>query len=279
MQRCRKVTLTLRLKKPLKAPVDAKCISPDRFAGKSLGEVAKSELWVGNRMRMLGDIFAIEGDLGKTPAEVALRLSGDLRTFRRLGAGMTEGEVQIQGDVGMRTGEKMKGGGIAVMGSVGSWTGLEMKGGAIEVQKDAGDYIGGAYRGSTKGMQGGTITIHGNAGTEVGSYMRRGLIKVYGDIGQFAGIHMKNGVLVVQGRAGERAGAYMTGGKIILCGEIPSILPTFTIDAVKGKAKANAEEIKGPFYLFLGDLAEHGSGRLYVSQNENEHLKGFEELL
>jgi formylmethanofuran dehydrogenase subunit C len=273
------VALALRLKKEISVPVDAKCISPDKFAGMSLGEIGKTELWVGNRKQKLGDFFTVEGTLGKTPREVALRLSGDMSKFRRLGAGMTAGEVEVQGDVGMRTGEKMKGGRISVAGNVGSWAGLEMKGGVIEVKKDAGDYIGGAYRGSTKGMSGGTIIIHGNAGTEVGSYMRKGFIKVGGDVKQFAGIHMRNGVLLVQGSAGERAGAYMTGGKIILCGRTPSILPTFTIDAIKGKAKANGEKITGPFYLFLGDLAEHGNGKLYVSQNENEHLKSYEKLL
>lgn len=273
------MVLTLRLEKTLRVPVDAKGISPDMFAGKSVEEVAKSELGVGNRKRMLRDVFTVEGTLGKTPGEVTLRLSGDLSAFRSLGRGMTDGDVEIQGDVGMRTGEKMRGGRIVVAGSVGSWAGLEMRGGMIEVKKDAGDYIGGAYRGSTRGMRGGTIIVHGNAGTEVGSYMQKGLIKVYGDVKQFAGIHMRNGALIVQGRAEERAGAYMSGGKIILCGRVPSILPTFTIDAIKGKAKAGGEEIKGPFYLFLGDRTENGSGKLYVSQNVNDHLKGYEELL
>ena len=71
----------------------------------------------------------------------------------------------------------------------------------------------------------------------------------------------------------------MQGGKIILCNHVASILPTFTIDNIKSKAKAEGEEIKEPFYLFIGDLAEHGNGKLYVSKNKNEHLKGYEELL
>ncbi len=71
----------------------------------------------------------------------------------------------------------------------------------------------------------------------------------------------------------------MTGGKIVLCSHIPSILPTFTIDSIKSRAKAEGEEIKGPFYLFIGDLTEHGNGKLYVMKSKNEHLERYEELL
>lgn len=273
------MTVMLRLKKKLRVPVDGGCISPNIFAGKSPEEIAKLQLWEGNRKRLLGDVFEIEGNCGKTSSEATIHLVGSLSKVRRIGAGMTDGEVRVQGDVGMHLGEEMKGGKIMVEGNVGSWAGSAMKGGTIEVKKDAGDYVGGAYRGSTRGMQGGTIIIHGNAGTEVGCYMREGLIKVYGNVDQFVGIHMRNGTIVVKGDAKERAGAYMKGGKIILRSHVASILPTFTIDNIKSKAKAEGEVIKGPFYLFIGDLTEHGKGKLYVSKNKNEHLKSYEELL
>ena len=272
------MALRLSLKKDLRVPVDAQCVSPDTFSGKTIEEIAELPIWEGNRKRPLGDFFEIEGSCGKEPGEVTIDINGDLSKVRRIGSGMTDGEIRIQGSVGMHLGEEMKGGRITVEGNAGSWAGSAMKGGTIEVKNSCGDYVGAAYRGSTKGMRGGSITIHGNAGTEVGRFMRKGVIRVLGDVGQFVGIHMKDGEIVVQGDADGRAGAYMTGGKIILCGHTASVLPTFTFDGIKGKAKAEGQEIKGPFYMFVGDLTEDGSGRLYVSKDRNQYLKNFEEL-
>ncbi len=273
------MTITLRLKKELKVPINAENISPDIFAGKSLDMIAKLQLWEGNRKRSLKDIFEIEDKTGETTKEVIIQLFGDLSKVRRIGAGMTDGEIMVHGEVGMHLGEEMKGGKITVEGNAGSWAGSTMRNGTIEVKGNTGDYTGGAYWGSSKGMRGGTIIIHGSAGAEVGCHMRKGLIKIYGDAEQFVGIHMRDGAIVVHGNADDRAGAYMTGGKIILCNQVSSVLPTFTIGSIKNKAKANGEEIKGPFYLFVGDLAEHGNGKLYVSKDKNEYLKSYEELL
>ncbi|MFP3985750.1 MAG: formylmethanofuran dehydrogenase subunit C [Candidatus Bathyarchaeia archaeon] len=273
------MTVVLRLKKELRVPVDAKCVCPDAFAGKSLNQLAQLQLWEGNQKYALKDLFEVEGDCGKTPSEVTIQLIGNLSKIQRIGVGMTAGTLKIQGDVGMHLGEEMKGGTITAKGNVGSWVGAAMKGGTITAEKNAGDYVGGAYWGSTKGMHGGTILIGGNAGSEVGLYMNKGLIKVQGDVDQFAGIHMKGGTVIVHGNAKERAGAYMQGGKIILCNRVEAVLPTFTIDSVKNKAKANGEEIKKPFYLFVGDLVERGTGKLYVSKDKNKYLKGYEALL
>ncbi len=273
------MTVVLRLRKELKVPVDAKCVSPDVFAAKSLDEIAELPVWEGNRKSLLKEIFEMEGNGGEAPAEVSINLAGNLSKVKKIGASMTSGEIRIQGDVGMHLGEEMKGGTIIVDGNAGSWTGSAMKGGKIEVKKNAGDYIGGAYRGGTKGMQGGAIIIHGDAGTEVGCYMRKGLIQIYGDVAQFVGIRMIDGTIMVKGNAEGRAGAFMKGGKIILCGQVESVLPTFSIDSVKNKAKANGEEIKEPFYMFVGDLAERGYGKLYVSKTKNEHLNHYEKML
>ena len=71
----------------------------------------------------------------------------------------------------------------------------------------------------------------------------------------------------------------MTGGKIVIGGNVPSVLPTFSIDSVKPKVKVNGEEAAGPFYLFMGDRTEEGDGKLYISQNSNPHLKFYEQYL
>ena len=273
------MTVYLRPKYSFKVPVNAQCISPDVFAAKTIEEVKALALWEGNKQRPLGELFEINGEDGKAPEEVSIQIIGDVRNVKRIGEGMANGEIAIEGDVGMHLGEKMKGGKITVSGNADSWLGVMMKGGSITVKGNVGDYVGAAYRGSTKGMHGGTITIHGNAGNEAGCYMRKGLIRIFGNAGQFVGMHMRNGTILVQGDGDERAGAGMVAGKIVLSGFTNSVLPTFTIDSVKKKVEVDGETVQGPFYLFTGDLAEKGNGKLYIAQAKNQHLSFHEKYL
>jgi len=273
------MTLTLRPKLAFKVPIEAECITPDAFAGKTVKEIGAMKVWEGNRQRSLDELFYVEGEGGAKPEEVDIRIIGDVHKVRRIGVGMSGGEIKIEGDAGVHLGEEMTGGRIVVAGSADSWTGSMMRGGVIEVKGDAGDYVGASYRGSTKGMRGGVILIHGNAGNELGCFMRKGLIKVGGDAGQFVGMHMRDGTILVQGGCEGRAGAEMTGGKIAICGSVPSVLPTFTVDSVKAKVKIDGEEVAGPFYLFVGDQTENGDGKLYVSKAANPHLKFYETYL
>jgi len=273
------MTLTLRPKHAFKVPVEADCVTPDAFAGKTADEIGAMKVWEGNRQRNLNELFHIEGESGAKPEEVSMQIVGDVHKVRRIGVGMSAGEIVVMEDAGLHLGEEMRGGRIVVAGNADSWTGSMMRGGVIEVKGDAGDYVGASYRGSTKGMRGGVIIIHGNAGNELGCFMRKGLIKVGGSAGQFVGMHMRDGTILVQGGCEGRAGAEMTGGKIVVCGTVPSVLPTFTIDSVKAKVKIDGEEVAGPFYLFVGDQTEDGDGKLYVAQAPNQHLKFYEAYL
>ena len=66
----------------------------------------------------------------------------------------------------------------------------------------------------------------------------------------------------------------MTGGKIVIAGALEEVMPTFTIDSVKPKTKIDdTQTVQGPFYVFLGDLAEHGTGKLFISKANNPQLK------
>jgi len=262
-----------------KVPVEAECISPDIFAEKSAKEIAALQIWEGNRKRTLDDLFKIKQKTGSSSKEVTIRICGDISKVRKIGAKMSMGNIIVEGDAGMHLGEEMNGGVITVTGNADSWTGSRMKNGTIEIKGNAGDYIGASYRGSTQGMSGGKIIIHGNAGYEVGCFMRKGLIKVYGNVGRFAGIHMRNGTIFIQGNSEGRTGAQMINGKIVVCGYIPSILPTFTIDDIRPKVKVDGEKVEGPFYRFVGDLADGGNGKLFVSKTRNPHLSSYEEYL
>jgi len=271
--------ITFYPKRLFKVPVEAECISPDVFTEKSAKEIATLQIWEGNRKRTLGDIFNIKHETDSQSEEFSIRICGDISKVRKIGAKMSMGNIIVEGDAGMHLGEEMNGGVITVTGNADSWTGCMMKKGIIEIKGNAGDYIGASYRGSAQGMGGGKIIIHGNAGSEVGCFMRDGLIKVYGDVGKFAGIHMKDGTIFIQGNSEGRAGAQMINGKIVVCGYIPSILPTFTIDDIRPKVDVNGEKVEGPFYRFIGDLTDKGNGKLFVSKTKNPHLSSYEEYL
>ncbi len=59
----------------------------------------------------------------------------------------------------------------------------------------------------------------------------------------------------------------MIGGKIEVADVLKEVMSTFTIDNVRQKVKnEETEKVSGPFYVFFGDLAEFGSGKLLQKQ-------------
>jgi formylmethanofuran dehydrogenase subunit C len=129
-------------------------------------------------------------------------------------------------------------------------------------------------------MHKGKIIVHGNVGSDVAVFMHGGTIKIYGNAGQFLGFRMCDGTVYVEKNAETRVGACMTGGKIVVGGFLEEVMPTFTIDSVKPKVKIEeTETVSGPFYVFLGDLAENGNGKLFASKGNNPHLSPYEKFL
>ncbi len=268
------ITLT-----PLRAfdvPIQASCIIPENFAGKSVAEIAKLPLTEGNRNLTIGDLFKIEESKDQTPN---ITINGECSKVKRVGQGMKIGEIVINGNIGMHTGEKMLGGKITINGNAGGWTGSEMKKGTIEIHGDGGDYLASPYRGNDAGMKGGLITVDGNVGTDVGCYLKGGIIKIKGSAGRFLGYHMSDGAIYVEKGCDVRVGACMHGGKIVI-GGATEILPSFTIDAVKPKVKVDdTTNVQGPFYVFLGDLSEQGTGKIFANKAANPALKLYEKYL
>jgi formylmethanofuran dehydrogenase subunit C len=269
--------ITLTPLRKFDVPVEAACISPDVFKGKDTAEIANMPVTEGNRQLKLCSLFEIKEDNAETPA---ITINGDVSKVKRIGQGMKTGEIVINGDAGMHTGEKMAGGKITVNGNVGGWTGNEMKAGIIEIHGDAGDYLASPYRGSSTGMKGGLITVDGKVGSDVGCYLHGGVLKIKGGAGKFLGYHMSDGTILVETQSDTRAGACMTSGKIVITGTIEEVMPTFTIDSVRPKVKIDdTQSVSGPFYVFLGDLAEHGTGKIFVSKANNPQLKTYEKYL
>ena len=258
-------------------PVMAECINPEVFQGKAEKEIATLVVWEGNKEKELGELFKIEENAGEIPNIV---INGDAGEVRRIGLGMKNGEIVINGNAGMHLGEKMKGGKITVNGNAEGWTGSEMKGGLIEIHGNANDYLASPYRGSDTGMKGGKIIVDGNVGADSAVFMKGGVIKIRGNAGQFLGFRMRDGIIHVENNCSTRVGASMTGGKIVVSGLLEEVMPTFSIDSVKPKVKIDeTESISGPFYVFLGDMAERGNGKLFVSKANNPHLSSYEKFL
>ncbi len=270
--------ITLTVRKKLQFPVIAECITPAVLEGKTVGEIASLPVWEGNKQKTLGDIFIVE----QTPEEApTIVINGDATEVRRVGTGMKAGEIVVNGNIGMHLGEKMAGGKIAVNGNAAQWAGSEMKDGLIEIHGNAGDYLASPYRGSDIGMKGGKIVVDGNVGSDSVAFMKGGVIKIRGDAGLFLGFRMHDGAIHVEKKCGTRVGANMNGGKIIISGFLEEPMPTFTIDSVKPKVKLDdTETVAGPFYVFLGDLAENNfGGKLFVSKVNNPHLSRYEKFL
>src|SRR5437899_8264793 len=146
------VVLTLRTA-PTRA-LELAGVTPDRLAQLPQREIAALPVRHAGRAAALGDFFTVKGERA-----ARVRVDGDLRLAEGLGAGMTGGELVVEGHAGRDVG-------------------VAMTGGAIEVRGDAGDNAGGAHPGAARGMVGGELVIRGNAGDDAGARMRRGLVVV-----------------------------------------------------------------------------------------------------
>lgn len=264
---------TLRRKESSPIPVEADSISPDRFLGLSLSEVAALPAFYGRRKVTLGDLFEIDG--ANTDD---ITVSGDLKAVKKIGHGMSRGRITVASDVGPHTGAFMTDGEILVQGNAGDWLGAHIRGGRIVVESDAGHFVGGAYSGETRGAAGGTIVVRGSAGREAGGRMRRGLIVILGDVGEFAGAGMVAGSIFVGGRLGARAGAGMKRGSIVAFGEAAELLPTFSyactyrpvflrvyLRRLQSWGLAGDDELTdGAFRRFVGDMTTIGKGEILI---------------
>src|SRR5215210_5471469 len=203
------MTLTLTLHEQPVGPLEAEVLCPDRRAGASREEIEALPVWHGNERTRVGEFFAVSG------AGDDVRLEGDLRLVKLVGAGMTAGRLTVAGDVGMHAGAGMRGGELHVEGDAGDWAGAGMRGGMLVVRGSAGCRLGGVYPGERAGMRGGEIVVGGDAGAQAGAGLRRGLIAVAGDVGEAAGLRMLAGTIVALGGVGPRAGAGMRRGSIV----------------------------------------------------------------
>ena len=215
------MSIKLRLRSPVEVPLEANCINPNTIKNLSQSGVEHLEVIYGNESARLGDFFTVKGK-----GQEVIHVEGDTSNVKYIGAGMTLGEVIVDGSAGMHLGCGMSGGQILVKQNAADWVGPEMSGGRIIIQGNAGHMVGSAYRGQTVGILGGEIFVHGNVKNEAGNAMRRGLIAVGGNAGDFTGVNLLAGSVIVLGEMGIRAGAGMKRGTIVSFNDT-EVLPTF----------------------------------------------------
>ncbi len=249
--------VSLQPKMKFEVSIEAENISPDRFANRTEQEIRSIEVWMGNQKTTLGDLFSVKVNGTAAAADTKIFMEGDFSRVKRIGEGMTAGQIVIKGNVDMHLGAKMSGGKITVSGAADSWAGREMKGGEIVIEGNAGYYLGAGYRGETCGMRGGRITVMGSALDFVGEHMCGGEIIVKGNAGILPGLCNNSGKIVIEGST-SRPGSEMVKG-IIIVGSIEEMMPVFKLEGI--------EAIEGVAYKkYTGDVVVNGKGVLYVRE-------------
>ena len=245
--------LTARLRGKLDKPADFSEVLAGAWGTLDAGALAARRVVIaGAGSVSLGDLFEVTGNAGGR-----IRFVGNLSRANRLGAGLSEGAVVIEGDVGDEVG-------------------AGMSAGSIEVQGSAGDRAGGAAVEARRGVTGGELVIRGAVGAEAGSRMRRGLLAIGGDAGDHAGMGTLAGTIVVFGDAGPSPGLWSKRGSIVALGSVavpstyryactyrPAIL-ALILGRLRARYSLPVHEghLSGSYRRYSGDLADLGKGEI-----------------
>jgi formylmethanofuran dehydrogenase subunit C len=265
------LVLTLREQPPQRC--DLSSLTPNRLPKES-GEIERLEIRTTREQLFVGDLFSVR------PGDAAdLVVEGGSERFDNLGAGMTQGHIRVNGDLGQRAARNMSGGKISVTGSVGRLAGSGMSGGRLEIAGNADDLLGAPLPGEPSGLTGGVIRVRGNVGARAGDRMRRGLIAIQGDTGDHLASRMLGGTIVCFGEAGTLPGYIMTRGTVIIGRSAASLSPTFVdtgvheLVALRLIARWLVDEgIEGGaigaarLRRLVGDTATLGRGEIFVPE-------------
>lgn len=202
--------------------LDLSPLTPERLKGLKSKDIEALAIGSTREPLTVGDAFKVKGN---DPGE--LRFVGTDGRCDKIGAGLKDGAIVVEGDVGAYLGAGMKRGTIEVNGNAGVLAGASMAGGRIAVSGDVDERAAGILVGETMGMKGGVLTIGGNAGPLLGERMRRGLVIVGGDAGDYAGGRMIAGTILFKRKVGRGAGYGLRRGSLIFVEEPNDLLPTF----------------------------------------------------
>jgi formylmethanofuran dehydrogenase subunit C len=245
--------LVARLKTPLQQGADLSEVLAEPWTTLPARAIAERPVYLQRDGKvMLGDLFDVAGE-----PEGRIRFAGNLERADRLGAGLTEGDVIVEGDVGQEAG-------------------MALAGGSLDIHGDAGPRAGAAPLGFKRGMTGGELIVRGSAGPEAGAGMRRGLLVIGGTAGERTGLGMIAGNVVVLGAAGPDTGLWSKRGSVVALGGItppatyayactyqPVHLRLMLIRLrVRYGLSVQRKHLTGFYRRYSGDLAELGKGEI-----------------
>jgi formylmethanofuran dehydrogenase subunit C len=262
--------LSFRLAAKPEQRLDLSPLTPSKLAGLGIRDIEALTIGTTREPVTVGDMFKVKGnDAAK------LRLVGTDGRCDRIGQGLTEGEIVVDGDAGAYLGAAMRGGALIVNGSAGPFAGGGMAGGTVDIAGSAGERAAGVIVGETFGMRGGKLSIGGKAGPMLGERMRRGLVIVAGGAGDYAGARMIAGTILLKGRVGRYAGYGLRRGTLILGKEPDQLLPTFgdcgvldfnwlrVLDGYLRETDARVK-VKARARRLMGDMAVLGKGEMLI---------------
>jgi formylmethanofuran dehydrogenase subunit C len=212
----------LRLRTEPAFRLDMSPLTPEQLTDQSGESISRLPLAYGRRRVPLGEWFDVRGSGGP-----GIVIEGDGARLDRIGAGMQDGQVRVEGNAGAYLGIGMRGGRIEVSGSVDAYAASGLSGGLVRVGGDCGDYLGAALPGEHRGMRGGVVIVGGRVGHRAGDHMRRGLILAEGGCGDYCGSRMQGGTIATLGACGARPGFAMRRGTLLFAGPAPAAGPTF----------------------------------------------------
>jgi len=203
--------LTFTLKAAPRQNINCSALTPDNLAGKTAAEIGSIRLTSGQHPLQAADVFEISGSDTQQ-----LCFKNATAKLDHIGAGMTTGNISIEGDAGAYLGFGMKNGEILCTGNTAAFAASNMRGGLLTINGNTGDFLGAGSEGSRKGMLGGTVIVRGNAGDRAGDQMRRGLILIEGNAGDYCGSRMIAGTIGVLGDLGVYTAFNMHRGTLLL---------------------------------------------------------------
>ena len=264
--------LVLTLRERPEQRLDLSPLVPHRLAGKSTADIARIELQTTRTRVTVGDTFRVR--MGEA---AHIRIENACDRLDRLGHGMTEGEIVVDGNVGIQAGRLMSGGRLTIDGDAGPWAASGMSGGTVEILGNAGDRLGGPLAGETTGMRGGIVIVRHDAGERAGDRMRRGTIIIEGAAGAYAGCRMIAGTVAIRRRSGALPGYLMRRGTIMLAEGAEAISPTFMdcgthhllalrlmATFVDAHSPRLAAQLKRTLRRLAGDMAVTGKGEIFL---------------
>jgi formylmethanofuran dehydrogenase subunit C len=245
--------LVARLKSPLRQRADFSEVLAEPWTTLPARDLARRPVYLERDGQVqLGELFEIAGD-----PDGHIRFSGGMDSVDRLGAGLSQGEVIVDGNVGREAG-------------------LAMAGGSLDIAGDAGPRAGAAPLGFKRGMTGGELIVRGSTGPEAGAAMRRGLLVIARSAGERAGLGMIAGSVVVFGAAGRDTGLWSKRGSVVALGKItppatysygctyqPIVLRLMlTRLSAKYRLSVPRKHFTGLYRRYSGDMAELGKGEI-----------------